>query len=63
MTETHPTLVVELGEGIVVLVLILAGMVIIGVSHVVLTHAGDLAVVLVGNLESFVLHRFILVEE
>ena len=59
ISDVDTTLVVELGEGKVVLILVLAGMVSIAVGHLVLTHGGDLAAVLVGKLGSFVLHRFI----
>jgi hypothetical protein len=56
-------LVVELGEGKVDLKLVQAGMVSIIVGHSVLTQVGALAADSVGNLGSFVLHRFVLADD
>ena len=63
ISDVDPTLVVELGEGRVDLKLVQAGMVSIIVGHFVLTQGGALAADSVGNLGSFVLHRFVLADD
>ena len=52
-----------LGEGKVDLKLVQVGMVSIIVGHSVLTQVGALAADSVGNLGSFVLHRFVLADD